>query len=144
MPHSKVFNLKLHNLPWLAFYQGIASFRNFSQEKRIRARVWSAKTSSIPYPCLHRVRRNATHVLLANPTEGYGIFIENMLDAAQGQAMPKAAWPLDLRSKKYNKLSELFARKAANKRQYHSKGGLILPYFILLFCIPLEIRPYKA
>ncbi len=28
-----------------------------------------------------------THVLVANPTEGYGIFIENMLNAAQ---MPMA------------------------------------------------------
>ena len=32
-----------------------------------------------------------THVMVANPTEGYGIFIENMLSAAQGQAHPKAA-----------------------------------------------------
>ena len=32
-----------------------------------------------------------THVLVANPTEGYGIFIENMLNAAESQAMPKAA-----------------------------------------------------
>ena len=32
-----------------------------------------------------------THVLVANPTEGYGIFIENMLNAAQSQATPKAA-----------------------------------------------------
>ncbi len=32
-----------------------------------------------------------THVMVANPTEGYGIFIENMLNAANGQAQPKAA-----------------------------------------------------
>ena len=32
-----------------------------------------------------------THVMVANPTEGYGIFIENMLNAAQSQATPKAA-----------------------------------------------------
>ena len=32
-----------------------------------------------------------THVLVANPTEGYGIFIENMLAASQSQALPKAA-----------------------------------------------------
>ncbi len=32
-----------------------------------------------------------THVMVADPTEGYGIFIENMLNAAQGEAMPKAA-----------------------------------------------------
>lgn len=32
-----------------------------------------------------------THVLVANPSEGYGIFIDNMLNAAQNQAMPKAA-----------------------------------------------------
>lgn len=32
-----------------------------------------------------------THVLVANPTEGYGIFIENMLAAAQNQVIPKAA-----------------------------------------------------
>lgn len=32
-----------------------------------------------------------THVMVANPTEGYGIFIENMLNAAQGQIQPKAA-----------------------------------------------------
>ena len=32
-----------------------------------------------------------THVLVANPTEGYGIFIENMLNAANTQAIPKAA-----------------------------------------------------
>ena len=32
-----------------------------------------------------------THVLVANPTEGYGIFIENMLNMAESQAQPKAA-----------------------------------------------------
>ena len=32
-----------------------------------------------------------THVLVANPTEGYGIFIENMLNAAQQGVQPKAA-----------------------------------------------------
>ena len=32
-----------------------------------------------------------THVMVADPTEGYGIFIENMLNAAQSQVMPKAA-----------------------------------------------------
>ena len=32
-----------------------------------------------------------THVLVANPTEGYGIFIENMLNASQSQAIPQAA-----------------------------------------------------
>ena len=32
-----------------------------------------------------------THVMVANPTEGYGIFIENMLSAANGQAQQKAA-----------------------------------------------------
>ena len=32
-----------------------------------------------------------THVLVADPTEGYGIFIENMLAAASEQARPKAA-----------------------------------------------------
>jgi len=32
-----------------------------------------------------------THVMVANPTEGYGIFIENMLNAAQDQVEPKAA-----------------------------------------------------
>ena len=32
-----------------------------------------------------------THVMVANPTEGYGIFIENMLSAAENQVMPKAA-----------------------------------------------------
>ena len=32
-----------------------------------------------------------THVLVANPTEGYGIFIENMLNAAKSEALPKAA-----------------------------------------------------
>ena len=32
-----------------------------------------------------------THVLVANPTEGYDIFIENMLSAAQNQVQPKAA-----------------------------------------------------
>ena len=32
-----------------------------------------------------------THVMVANPTEGYGIFIENMLSAAQNQVQPKAA-----------------------------------------------------
>lgn len=32
-----------------------------------------------------------THVLVANPTEGYGIFIENMLNAAENQVQPKAA-----------------------------------------------------
>jgi stage IV sporulation protein B len=31
------------------------------------------------------------HVMVANPTEGYGIFIENMLNAAQSQEQPKAA-----------------------------------------------------
>ncbi len=32
-----------------------------------------------------------THVLVADPTEGYGIFIENMLDAANPQSNKKAA-----------------------------------------------------
>ena len=32
-----------------------------------------------------------THVLVANPTEGYGIFSENMLSAAGAGALPKAA-----------------------------------------------------
>ena len=32
-----------------------------------------------------------THVLVANPTEGYGIFIENMLSAANEGALPKVA-----------------------------------------------------
>ena len=32
-----------------------------------------------------------THVLVANPTEGYGIFIENMLNAANQQTQSKAA-----------------------------------------------------
>ena len=32
-----------------------------------------------------------THVMVADPTEGYGIFIENMLNAAQGQINSKAA-----------------------------------------------------
>ena len=32
-----------------------------------------------------------THVMVANPTEGYGIFIENMLAAANSQLQPKAA-----------------------------------------------------
>ena len=32
-----------------------------------------------------------THVMVANPTEGYGIFIENMLNAAQGETIPKVA-----------------------------------------------------
>ena len=32
-----------------------------------------------------------THVMVANPTEGYGIFIENMLSAAQQGVQPKAA-----------------------------------------------------
>ena len=31
-----------------------------------------------------------THVMVANPTEGYGIFIENMLNAAQ-MPMQRAA-----------------------------------------------------
>jgi stage IV sporulation protein B len=32
-----------------------------------------------------------THVLINDPTEGYGIFIENMLNAAENQVQPKAA-----------------------------------------------------
>ena len=32
-----------------------------------------------------------THVLVADPTEGYGIFIENMLSASGSEALPKAA-----------------------------------------------------
>ena len=32
-----------------------------------------------------------THVMVADPTEGYGIFIDNMLSAAESQALPKAA-----------------------------------------------------
>jgi stage IV sporulation protein B len=32
-----------------------------------------------------------THVMVADPTEGYGIFIENMLNAAQGEVLQKAA-----------------------------------------------------
>lgn len=32
-----------------------------------------------------------THVMVANPTEGYGIFIDNMLSASQQSIQPKAA-----------------------------------------------------
>ena len=32
-----------------------------------------------------------THVMVANPTEGYGIFIENMLSAANDGVLPKVA-----------------------------------------------------
>ncbi len=32
-----------------------------------------------------------THVMIADPTEGYGIFIENMLSASGAEALPKAA-----------------------------------------------------
>ena len=32
-----------------------------------------------------------THVMVADPTEGYGIFIENMLNASDGQSAQKAA-----------------------------------------------------
>lgn len=32
-----------------------------------------------------------THVMVSEPTEGYGIFIENMLDSANGNVQPKAA-----------------------------------------------------
>lgn len=32
-----------------------------------------------------------THVMVADPTEGYGIFIENMLSASKGEAQNKAA-----------------------------------------------------
>lgn len=32
-----------------------------------------------------------THVLVADPTEGYGIFIENMLSAEKSESQPKAA-----------------------------------------------------
>ena len=32
-----------------------------------------------------------THVMVADPTEGYGIFIENKLSAAESQAQQKAA-----------------------------------------------------
>ena len=32
-----------------------------------------------------------THVLVNDPTRGYGIFIENMLSAAESQVQPKAA-----------------------------------------------------
>ena len=32
-----------------------------------------------------------THVMVADPTEGYGIFIENMLEATDGAIQQKAA-----------------------------------------------------
>ncbi len=32
-----------------------------------------------------------THVMVADPCSGYGIFIENMLSAAEQNALPKAA-----------------------------------------------------
>lgn len=32
-----------------------------------------------------------THVMVADPTEGYGIFIENMLSVAKSEVMPKSA-----------------------------------------------------
>ena len=32
-----------------------------------------------------------THVMINDPTCGYGIFIENMLNAAENQVRPKAA-----------------------------------------------------
>ena len=38
-----------------------------------------------------RLAGAVTHVLINDPTTGYGIFIENMLNAANTQVMPKAA-----------------------------------------------------
>ena len=32
-----------------------------------------------------------THVMIANPREGYGIFIENMLSASESETLPKEA-----------------------------------------------------
>jgi hypothetical protein len=50
-----------------------------------------AKTFKHSTLCSHSARGTPTHVLVANPTEGYGIFIENMLNAANNQSQQKDA-----------------------------------------------------
>ena len=47
--------------------------------------------SGIPIIQDGRLVGAVTHVMVADPTEGYGIFIENMLAAATEDAQPKAA-----------------------------------------------------
>ena len=40
-----------------------------------------------------------TYVLINDPTTGYGIFIENMINAAHGDIVPKAAYSKEAVSK---------------------------------------------
>ena len=47
-----------------------------------------------------------THVLVNDPTQGYGIFIENMLNTAQTAASPRYISFIDMKVKKYPKLFE--------------------------------------
>ena len=50
-----------------------------------------AKTFGVPHFVRIRLAERLRTVMVADPTEGYGIFIENMLSAAENQVQPKAA-----------------------------------------------------
>ena len=74
-----------------------------------------------------------THVLIANPMEGYGIFIENMLEATQQGVQPKAAWPSAVGVAPQLNSFRNFAK--ALPLPYSTGGAKTFPAFHTLFAL---------
>ena len=76
---------------WICVALKLDKFSELCIAKPLSYRLRGAKTFGVP----RYVHTNSTErlliVMVANPTEGYGIFIENMLAAAQQGVQPKAA-----------------------------------------------------
>jgi hypothetical protein len=67
------------------------SSRHFSQEKPLESGSKGGNFFCVPLFVRTRLAERLPIVIVANPTEGYGIFIENMLNAANNQSQQKAA-----------------------------------------------------
>ena len=77
--HSATFYPKAFKVPAL-FVRKALGIRLQGRELFLRSTL-----------CSHSARGTPTHVTVANPTERYGIFIENMLNASNQQTQQKAA-----------------------------------------------------
>ena len=86
-----MFNLKLHDLPWLALHHSLIVFGTLHSKAPLILTERGENFSCVPHFVRTRQEERLRIVMVANPTEGYGIFIENMLNAAETQVMPKAA-----------------------------------------------------
>ncbi|MBP3592614.1 MAG: hypothetical protein J6K14_09035 [Clostridia bacterium] len=89
-PHKTKQSPKQHNR-WICVALQLNSFRNFAKQSPSHTLREGRKLFLRSTLCSHSACGTPTHVFIANPTEGYGIFIENMLSDAQNEAIPKAA-----------------------------------------------------